>query len=185
MVLGHPVTAGGVCGRGVGIPSAVTAAAGNRSLSVSLSLSISLSLPLFSLSLPLSLSFALSLYSSNQTLFLPSLPTAAMPQSHSLTFRELFSENIVDGSHPLCRIGQLLSLSLTFLCVCGREEPLDVGAEGADTQTCQRTNVKETHWHPNPRCGSSFRLFFHHFWRILRLSRTRHLGTRQETTVTN
>ena len=41
-------------------------------------------------------------------------------------------------------IGLLLVCS--YLCVCGREEPLDVGDDGSDTQPTptQQTNVKET-----------------------------------------
>ena len=31
------------------------------------------------------------------------------------------------------------------MCVHGREEPLDVGADGIDTQTSQQTNVKKSY----------------------------------------
>ena len=44
---------------------------------------------------------------------------------------------------------QWVSFAFVRRCVQGREEPLDVGAEGPDTQTCQHTNVKETNCKAN------------------------------------
>ena len=107
----------GVCGRGVGIPSAATATAtavaGNRSLSSSL--------------------FLLSFLSPNQTLFL--LPLILY---HFASYSRPPS-SIVDSPHPLCRIGRrrLWGTAISYSCtksIMDKLRPRSIGKTEISSQ---------------------------------------------------